>query len=326
MELGKKLAAAMAANEFDFTFGPIVGPEVDLQIFADGPPYIAAPTIFGWEVLGRPRGIEPRDIGKSFAEFHADAANWGVISSFIAAQIAATCGRFASINLSPVYLGDMTVQAGLRDVLTPRRGLLRRRVAVWADSITLEVMESVKLSKEGLAFLKELRSEGYKISIDDLGSGAHVDPEYVRALVRELTPHEVKLDFVLVRGKTPDEVHELALHWAREVIVPGYAPMATVGVPLFVIEGVSFSPVSDLLFKASETYGSEYSRRVPYHKDGKEEPVYLAGAEQAPAWREMMNSLQTEIEGILLKEGHVEPKLRVAAQLAPVAFVGWNEF
>lgn len=316
--LGSKIATAMATEgSFKFAFGPIVGHTVYLL----EPPPEVIPAIYGWEVLGRPEGIQTKDIERAFAEFHANPSLWTVIPRFVEAQISATRGRLATINLSPVYLGDTKVQAGLRRILAPRNGLFfQRHPASFVKNITFEIMESAELDDSGIKFLKELRGYGYRLAIDDVGTGAHANVGYLQRIIGELTPYELKIDFNLVRGKELGEVKELTLKWARLVLLPCYSlMMSTPGRdPTIAIEGIPVCPVANYL--ASKEYDACGKRYIPNFPPDE---VYIRNPEQAPAWREMIKEIKETLERELEREGFVGARVDIVGQLAPTDTIGW---
>ena len=234
----------------------------------------------GFELLAAPPNMKGPEVATAWEEFHADSSNWDVVPAWVAAQIAAVRqGAEMNINISPSYLADATVRQGILNTLAPR-ALCWGKVGprrVTHPNVTIEVMETSKVTPEALQFLKKLQRLGYKLSLDDLGAGQHADTDYVGMLLRELQPAQVKIDFGLVFRKQPEEAEAVV----RKVLDPHHSNL---GDAVVVIEGVPVPPNADRIEdKAFDHFGQ--MPEAWFDDQAKK---------QAPRWRVALENLGAE--------------------------------
>ena len=193
--------------------------------------------IYGYEALVR--GLEGQSALSVLSQVTPDNRYaFDQSCRVVAIELAATLGldRRLSINFMPnaVYQPKACIKATLAAA---------RRVSFPLDLISFEILEDEKISDVGhlLGIIEEYRSHGFRVALDDFGSGY----AGLNALV-DLTVDVVKLDMALVR--------DIDKHARRRSITLGIIAVChELGIDI-VAEGVETREEFEVLAKAGVRY------------------------------------------------------------------------
>jgi len=153
-----------------------------------------------------------------------------------------------SINLS----AESLVQSALIDWLAPLRPFLDEY------RITLEVTETSLITHLGTAskHLKTLREQGFKVALDDFGSG------YSSLLYLTRMPVDtIKFDIALIQGMEDDRIHQLVQELARMLSGLGYELVA---------EGIETKEIFERVIDAGFTHAQGFYLDTPKRHHGNE--------------------------------------------------------
>jgi diguanylate cyclase (GGDEF)-like protein/PAS domain S-box-containing protein len=161
MRLENGLRAALVQNDFDLVFQPIV----DLK-------------------TGRVQGAEALlrldlDDGEAVSpeEFIPVAEQTGLISEISKWMCEMVFRSLSDWSRQGIRVPDITINLSGRDIqggfASEHLAALARKHGVDPDNVTLELTEGVLMDNQGAALetLSELRRQGFRIAIDDFGSG-----------------------------------------------------------------------------------------------------------------------------------------------------------
>jgi diguanylate cyclase (GGDEF)-like protein len=151
-----------------------------------------------------------------------------------------------SINLS----AETLVQPELIEWLAPLRPFLDEY------RITLEVTETSLITHLGTAskHLETLREQGFKVALDDFGSG------YSSLLYLTRMPVDtIKFDIALIQGMEDERIHQLVRELARMLAGLGYELVA---------EGIETKEVFDRVIAAGFTHAQGYYLDTPKRHHG----------------------------------------------------------
>ncbi len=151
-----------------------------------------------------------------------------------------------SINLS----AESLVRPELVDWLAPLRSFLNEY------RITLEVTETSLITHLGIAsrHLETLREQGFKVALDDFGSG------YSSLLYLTRMPVDtIKFDIALIQGMEDRRIHQLVCELARMLSGLGYELVA---------EGIETKEVFDRVIAAGFTHAQGFYLDTPKRHHG----------------------------------------------------------